>query len=155
MTPPPQERTAATHPPVGPPPRAGAAVQQGPAPATPALDHAGPCVPPRGVMKLAAAMSEAELERQVRHIARDLGVLLYHTFDSRKSAPGFPDLVLVGKRVAYRELKKENGRVTAGQETWLAALVAAGQDACVWRPSDLLAGRIARKLAALAGVGAP
>lgn len=120
---------------------------------TPGSGGTGPQLAP-GMAKLAAAMSEGELDRSVRRIAADLGLLVYHTHDSRRSEPGFPDLVCVGRRVMYRELKKENGRVTQAQKTWLAALVDAGQDACVWRPSDLLAGRIARKLAALAGLGA-
>jgi hypothetical protein len=106
--------------------------------------------------KLAAAMSEGELERKVRGICRDLGLLAYHTHDSRRSPEGYPDWTFCGPRgVMWRELKRENGGVTAAQKTWLAALVAAGQDACIWRPSDLLSGRIARKLAALAGIGAP
>ena len=71
-------------------------------------------------------MSEADLERQVRGIARDLRVLVYHTFDSRRSEPGFPDLVCVGRGVLYRELKRENGRLTTAQKCWLAALTEAG-----------------------------
>jgi hypothetical protein len=114
----------------------------------------GPKTAP-SVAKLAAAMSEGELDRGVRHIASDLGVLVYHTFDSRRSEPGFPDLVLVGSRgVMYRELKRETGKLTAAQKTWLAALRKAGQDAGTWRPSALLSGDVARELAALAGIGA-
>lgn len=127
-------------------PAAGSRLEAGPA--------AGQKLAP-GMAKLAAAMSEGELDRAVRRIARDLGVLMYHTFDSRRSEPGFPDLVLVGKwGVMYRELKKENGRLTVAQKTWLAALQEAGQDAGTWRPSALISGDVARELAALAGVGA-
>jgi len=49
---------------------------------------------------------------------------------------GFPDLVLVGGRVLYRELKSMRGRTSDAQSAWLASLRAAGADACVWRPSD-------------------
>ena len=101
----------------------------------------------------AAAMSEAELEGGIRTILADLPSLRwYHTRDSRRSPSGFPDLVIVGERVIYRELKTAKGKVTAAQAEWLHALVMAEQDACVWRPADLLSGLIGRKLAALAGL---
>lgn len=137
-------------------PAAAPAVPGAPVPPTfptPGSGGTGPTLAP-GMAKLAAAMSESDLERKVRAICRDLGVLVYHTFDSRRSEPGFPDLVLVGRRVAYRELKKENGRLTQAQKTWIAALERAGQDAAVWRPAALLSGDVAREVAWLAGVGA-
>lgn len=107
---------------------------------------------PPGLMKLACAMSESELERQVRRMAADLGLLLFHAYDSRRSPPGFPDLVCVGRSVMFRELKKQNGRTTTAQKDWLRALEAAGADAGVWKPAALLSGRVAKELAALAGM---
>jgi hypothetical protein len=100
-------------------------------------------------------MSENELEQHIRRILADLpGVLAYHTHDSRHSASGYPDWCFCGPRgVLFRELKREGKKPTPAQAEWLRALLAAGQDACVWRPSDLLEGRIARRLAALAGLG--
>lgn len=102
---------------------------------------------------LAAAMSEQGLDDAIRSIAEGLGLLRYATFDSRRSPAGFPDLVLVGPQgTLFRELKTETGRTSGAQEHWLTALRAAGQDAGVWRPSSLLSGRVARELAAIAGL---
>jgi VRR-NUC domain len=61
----------------------------------------------------------------------------YHTFDSRRSTPGFPDLTLVRPpRLIFAEIKTERGRVTRDQWGWLADLVACGAECYVWRPSD-------------------
>lgn len=92
---------------------------------------------------VAREMSEATLQAQVITAARAVGWLVYHTHDSRRSQPGFPDLVLVHARqgrVLFRELKAERGRVHPKQREWLEALQAAGQNAAVWRPSDWLSG---------------
>lgn len=97
----------------------------------------------------AAAMREAVLQMRVEQHARTLGWLAYHTHDSRRSAAGFPDLVLVHDRqarVLYRELKTARGRVSPDQQRWLTALAAAGQDAAVWRPADLISGRVLDEL---------
>lgn len=113
--------------------------------------------PGRGpqIVRYAPSMSEAELDRAIRKIALDLapwGLLAYHTRDSRKSAPGFPDWVFVGHRgVMFRECKTAKGRLPPAQQDWLAALKTAGADMDVWRPDDLRSGRIARELADLAG----
>ena len=40
------------------------------------------------------------------------------------------------------ESKTETGRLRPDQEVWLAALHAAGQTCKVFRPSDLLAGKV-------------
>jgi len=98
---------------------------------------------------LAAAMSEAQLLAIIRRACRTLGLLCYHTYNSRRSEPGFPDLVIVGSRMIIRELKTERGRVRPEQRVWLDALVRAGQDADVWRPDDLYSGRIIRELVGL------
>jgi len=98
---------------------------------------------------LAAAMSEAQLLAAVRQACHTLGLLCYHTYDSRRSEPGFPDLVIVGSRMIIRELKTESGRLRPEQRTWLDALSRAGQDADIWRPGDLYSGRIVRELASL------
>ena len=85
------------------------------------------------------AMSEAQWQRKVRDLCELYGWgPIYHTHDSRRSDAGFPDLTMVkGDRLVFAELKKETGKLTPEQRVWLAALVAAGQEATVWRPSDL------------------
>lgn len=84
--------------------------------------------------------SEKQFQDHVMLVARRLGWLIYHTHDSRRSVPGFPDLVLVHPRhgVLFRELKTKKGRVSPDQKDWIAQLTAAGSDADIWRPADLL-----------------
>lgn len=95
-------------------------------------------------------MLEKPFQDGVLKLARFHGFsLAYHTHDSRRSAPGFPDLVLVNPRtgrVLYRELKTNKGRVSPAQQDWLDGLAAAGQDVGVWRPNDLDTGLIVAQL---------
>ncbi|MDQ1053198.1 hypothetical protein QE394_001126 [Arthrobacter sp. SORGH_AS 212] len=99
---------------------------------------------------LRPGMSEREFQAIVVEVARLHGYeLAYHTHDSRRSAPGFPDLVLVSTRrvrVLFRELKTDKGRVSPDQRTWIDGLTAAGMDAGVWRPADLTSGRVLAEL---------
>lgn len=91
----------------------------------------------------AAAMSEDQLLAEVRELAATFGWMTYHTHDSRRSEPGFPDLVLIrGDRVLYRELKTNRGRLTPEQSAWLGALNEAGCEGGLWRPADLFSGQI-------------
>lgn len=83
------------------------------------------------------AMNEKQFQEAVIEYARLTGWLVYHTYDSRRSQPGFPDLVMLkGRRSLYVELKSEKGKVTDNQKAWLAALREAGHMTIVWRPSD-------------------
>lgn len=124
----------------------------------------------------AYAMSEDDLLAAVlgtsKHpgIARVRGWLGHHETDSRKTAAGWPDLVLIrGERLVVAELKREDprlGAVTAPQREWLHAFEVLAEALLVaqyasggyaddadpflevhlWRPSDLIAGRIATVL---------
>ena len=90
---------------------------------------------------------EKQLQEAVRRLAKLLGWLCYHTFDSRRSEPGFPDLVLCKReRLMFRELKVGGRRPTERQQQWLDALTAAGQDAKVWTNADWMDGAIEREL---------
>lgn len=87
--------------------------------------------------KILGEITEAEWLGWVTLTARTFSWLAYHTHDSRHSAAGFPDLVLVrGESIIYAELKSERGKVTAAQQEWLDALTAAGAECHVWRPSQ-------------------
>ena len=98
---------------------------------------------------VARDMSEASLQRRILGLARELGWKAYHTHDSRRSQPGWPDLALVSptrRRFLVAELKTERGRVSPDQTRWLTWLARAGVETHVWRPADLLDGSIIRAL---------
>ena len=86
------------------------------------------------------SVSEAAFQRQVIALAQLCGwAFCYHTRDSRGSARGFPDLVLMRvrpPRLLVVELKSARGKVTDAQADWLAAFDACGVERYVWRPSD-------------------
>ena len=91
----------------------------------------------------ATAMSERELLQNVLDCARLYGWMCYHTFDSRRSEPGFPDIILTRRlRLLAIECKRQRGVVSAAQTAWLDALNESGADTYVVRPSDWLSGRI-------------
>lgn len=80
---------------------------------------------------------EKEWQQQVVQLFRQLGWTGYHTHDSRRSQPGFPDIVLVRDRVVYLELKREKGVLSEKQREWVRALLKAGAEVYVARPRDL------------------
>lgn len=94
-------------------------------------------------------MTEKEFMQAVIDLCRYLGLKVYHPFDSRRSAPGYPDLTIVGKGVLFVETKTESGRLRPEQQEWLSALRAAGAEVHVWRPSHMP--EITKRLRALAG----
>lgn len=92
-------------------------------------------------------MSEADLQSAVIDLAKLRGYLCYHTHDSRRSAPGFPDLVFARRdRLVFAELKSDKGRLSDAQSKWLATLVLFGAEVHIWRPADLRSGLIAALL---------
>lgn len=100
-------------------------------------------------------MTERNLQSAVLKLAGFHGYeVRYHTKDSRGSQAGFPDLVLASSkrgRLLFRELKTDSGRMRPEQRVVLEVLGACGQDVGVWRPADLLSGRIVAELRAASG----
>ena len=96
-------------------------------------------------------MSEGELLTAILALCRDLGVLAFHSTDSRRDVgKGFPDLVLCGRRrTIFAELKDTTNSRTPEQVTWHYALKASGQECFLWRPHDLASGWIARTIESL------
>jgi len=85
-----------------------------------------------------SATTEKEFQAQVLHLAKLTGWRCYHTHDSRRSAPGFPDLALCRPPViVFAELKTDTGKARPEQRDWLAALGGCESvEAALWRPSD-------------------
>lgn len=102
----------------------------------------GPSVRLPGIEQRAEGLDldidEKAFQAKVVKLAKEWDWECYHTFDSRRSESGFPDLVLAHdarRLLLFRELKTETGTVTAAQKRWLNILRRAGADADVWRPS--------------------
>jgi len=82
------------------------------------------------------AMSEKELQSTVLEAMRWMGWKCYHTHDSRRSEPGFPDLIAVkGSRMMAVEFKAEKGVIKASQIEWLDALMNSNLEVYLVRPS--------------------
>jgi hypothetical protein len=81
---------------------------------------------------------EKDFMAAVIALAKSCGWRYYHTHDSRLSAAGFPDLVLVrGGVLVFAELKAATGKPTPDQHAWLDALAAVpGVHTHLWRPAD-------------------
>lgn len=92
-------------------------------------------------------MTEQQLQAAVSDMCKIYGIACYHTYYSRRSAPGWPDLALCGAHgFITRELKTERGDTTADQDRWGWMLRQAGVSWDIWRPADLHSGRIQREL---------
>ena len=95
-------------------------------------------------------MTHFELAWHVGNLVTQYGLWSLAIPDSRRiRLTGWPDLVILGSRLIFRELKTEHGTLSSMQK-WLGwKLRAAGQDWQVWRPHDFIDGRIETELASL------
>jgi hypothetical protein len=99
----------------------------------------------------AARMPEKELQQLVTDLCSLLGLPHFHVHNSRGMTAGWPDSVIIGTRIVYRELKSEYGQLTPEQRAVGDKLKAAGADWKVWRPRDWLSGDIETELRLLKG----
>lgn len=91
---------------------------------------------------LLSEYTEKQWQRHMEELAVFLGYTYrYHTWDSRGSESGFPDLVLVkpDTRVIYFELKtdKSTSKPTQEQVDWVRALRSTGVHAWIIRPRNV------------------
>jgi len=85
-------------------------------------------------------LTEKDLQSAVLEVMKWQGWLTYHTFDSRKSEPGFPDVVAVkGSRLMFIEFKSERGKISTFQVEWLDRLIKTCGEVYVVRPSTEVA----------------
>ena len=69
-------------------------------------------------------VAERELTELVRKTCQEKGLLAYHTYDSRMSAPGFPDWVIIRHPVVhFLELKTDRGKMSKAQAIWAGELM--------------------------------
>ena len=100
--------------------------------------------------RIARAMKEDELLTNVLQLAKVKGWHAYHVRNSKAGViqgdTGFPDLVLVRKRLLFVELKTELGPIRLDQKDWAEWLRIVGHAVRYWRPSDWMDGVIERAL---------
>ena len=88
------------------------------------------------------AVKEDDFLAAVTELATLTGWLVYHTYDSRRSQAGFPDLVLArADKLIFAELKTNKGVIRAAQVTWLDTLGTLANkqpdvEVYLWRPKD-------------------
>ena len=90
--------------------------------------------PAKGSPLLIPEQSEADFQRQVIAYAELNHWRVFHPFNMRHSAAGYPDLTLCRERVLFLELKSVTGKLRPEQEEWRDALIAANQEHHVWNP---------------------
>lgn len=95
-------------------------------------------LPTSAYHEVSGCVTEKAFQDTVVQAAELYGWWHYHTHDSRRSTPGFPDLVLIKPpKVIFLEVKREKGRLTVAQADVLAMLSDCSDvDAAVVRPSD-------------------
>src|SRR5947209_7772967 len=92
-----------------------------------------------GITGAMRPLSERDFMAQVIDLAQLTGWMVYHTYDSRRCQPGYPDVAMVHpQRGEYllAELKTDRGRLRPAQRQWIDALRSASIECQIWKPSD-------------------
>lgn len=105
---------------------------------------AGVSLSPRPTLMVTetTGVAEEDFGRALKAVATNLGYLTYHTHNSKRSSPGFPDWAIVhpqGGPLFLWELKRQDreAKPSPAQERWLEALDKATLvHSHVYRPSD-------------------
>jgi hypothetical protein len=86
-------------------------------------------------------VSERAFMQAIRRVAVREGWKAYHTYTSKRSEPGFPDLVLIKPPVVlFSEVKRHGAQPTLDQQRWLEALQCCTQvETYLWFPEDMAA----------------
>ena len=95
-------------------------------------------LPASAYNQISGCVTEKDFQETVVQAAEMFGWWHYHVADSRRSRPGFPDLVLIKPpKVIFLEVKREKGRLTVAQAGVLAMLEDCSEvQAAVVRPTD-------------------
>jgi len=93
-------------------------------------------------MKPIDTVSENELQAEVIRILKDAGFTkIYHTYNSQKSEPGYPDILAIRTTdglMLVLENKTETGKCTKAQLEWLEAFQSIKKyHVAVIRPHDI------------------
>jgi hypothetical protein len=94
-------------------------------------------------------VTELELQAAVLDLCHLYRLWAYHPHDSRRSEPGWPDLVILGKTALFAELKSADGRRSIAQIKVAGRIAGAGLVYRLWRPADLADGTIVKELEAI------
>lgn len=105
----------------------------------------------RGMTEQGRNGLQEHVRKLVQHGVRralDANVLYYHTYTSRYSPKGFPDVLVLysSGRLVVAELKRENAKPTPEQVAWLNAFSLITLDVYLWKPSHWLSGEISNIL---------
>jgi len=85
-----------------------------------------------------ASLSEKHWQSAVEDLAALGGWRVHHETDSRRTAGGWPDLVLArGERLVVLELKRVGGKLSEQQRAWLHDFARCGAEVAVAGPGDL------------------
>ena len=92
-------------------------------------------------------LSHALVDLYVRELCQVFGLGFMHIPDSRRAAAtGWPDYVIAGKRILWREYKTPGDALRPAQQRWRYRILGAGGDWGLWVASMVIDGHVAREL---------